>query len=87
VELVRINIGARWHTAAYSGDRKGSYVTNHVTKARRSRPYAFAFALDRLGAILRESEAFHGSAYGRRGSCKPDWTLHSEGFGCNLPVA
>jgi hypothetical protein len=33
VDLVRINIGARWHTAAYSGDRKGSYVTDHVTKA------------------------------------------------------
>jgi len=33
VDLVRINIGIRWHTAAYSGDRKGSYVTDHVTKA------------------------------------------------------
>jgi hypothetical protein len=45
VDLVRINIGIRWHTAAYSGDRKGSYVTKRVTKARRlfsSRRYALA---------------------------------------------
>ena len=37
-------------------------------------PSRSGLALVRLGAILRDGWAFHGSAYGRTGCCKSDWT-------------